>query len=141
MKLAITYDKSNNQIWQHFGKTEYFRIVNIESGRAVGDTIIATDGAGHEALAGFLKDQGVEALICGGIGGGARNALAEAGIALYGGVFGDADDAIVSFVTGNLQYSTEPTCDHHEHGESHDCGSQHSHSCGGHSRSSLLKRR
>ena len=139
MKLALTYDKSNNQIWQHFGKTEYFRIVNIEGGRAVGDTIIATDGTGHEALAGFLKEHGVEALICGGIGGGAKAALAEAGITLYGGVSGDADDAIVSFVTGSLTYNSETTCDHHEHGEDHDCGSHHSHSCGGYSRSSLLR--
>ena len=139
MKLAITYDKSNNQIWQHFGHTEYFRIVTIDGTNVTADKIVGTNGVGHGALAGFLKDQGVEALICGGIGGGARNALAEAGITLYGGVSGDADDAIVAFVTGNLQYSTEPTCDHNEHGEDHDCGSQHSHSCGGHSRSSLLK--
>lgn len=133
MKLAITYDKSNNQIWQHFGKTEYFRIVNIESGRAVGDTIITTDGTGHEALAGFLKDQGVEALICGGIGGGARNALAEAGITLYGGVSGDADDAIVAFVTGTLQQNETANCSHHdhEHGEAHNCSSHSAgHSCG-----------
>ncbi len=139
MKLALTYNKSNNQIWQHFGKTEYFRIVNIEGGRAVGDIIIATDGTGHEALAGFLKEHGVEALICDGIGGGAKAALAEAGITLYGGVSGDADDAIVSFVTGSLTYNSEATCDHHEHGEDHDCGSHHSHSCGGHSRSYLLR--
>lgn len=139
MKLAITYDRSNNQIWQHFGHTEYFRIVTIDGTNVTADKIVSANGTGHGALAGFLHEYGVEALICGGIGGGAKNALADAGITLYGGVSGDADEAIVAFVTGNLQYSTEPTCDHNEHGEGHDCGSQHSHSCGGHSRSSLLK--
>ena len=37
---------------------------------------------------------GVDTLICGGIGGGAQAALAEAGIKLYGGVSGDADAAV-----------------------------------------------
>ena len=138
MKIAVTYDRENNQIWQHFGHTEYFRIVTTENSRVISDKIVGTDGSGHGALAGFLKEQGVEALICGGIGGGAKNALSAAGIAIYAGVTGDADDAIVAFVTGNLTYCSDTTCDHHEHGEDHDCGS-HSHSCGGHSHSSLLR--
>ena len=40
------------------------------------------------ALAGFLMQRGVDTLICGGIGGGAQAALAQAGITLYGGVCG-----------------------------------------------------
>ena len=41
-----------------------------------------TNGQGHGALAGFLQMEKVDVLICGGIGGGARTALAEAGIEL-----------------------------------------------------------
>ena len=57
----------------------------------VSSQVVDTNGSGHGALAGFLREYGVEALICGGIGGGARNALAQAGIQLYPGASGGAD--------------------------------------------------
>lgn len=37
------------------------------------------------------RDNEIEVLICGGIGGGAQMTLAEAGIKLFGGVTGEAD--------------------------------------------------
>ncbi|MBP3661136.1 MAG: DNA-binding protein, partial [Oscillospiraceae bacterium] len=65
------------------------------------------------------------------IGMGARNALAAAGIALYGGAAGEADGAVDAFLAGQLAYDPEARCDHHEHhGEGHTCGS---HGCGSHS--------
>jgi len=76
---------------------------------------------------------GVDTLICGGIGGGAQAALAEAGIKLYGGVSGDADAAVSALLSGNLGYNPNVHCDHHdhEHGEAgHTCGN---HGCGKHS--------
>ena len=78
------------------------------------------------ALAGFLKQHGVNALICGGIGGGARTALAEAGIELYPGVSGSADAAVNSLLNGTLLYNPDTVCAHHHHEGGHDCGS---HSC------------
>ena len=76
---------------------------------------------------------GVDTLICGGIGGGAQAALAEAGIKLYGGVSGDADAAVSALLSGNLGYDPNVHCDHHDHerGEAgHTCGD---HGCGKHS--------
>lgn len=99
MKLAVTYE--NGQVFQHFGHTEAFKIYEIQEGKIVSEEVIGTDGQGHGALAGFLKVQSVEALICGGIGGGARAALAEAGIRLYPGVSGDADEAVKAFWKGS----------------------------------------
>ena len=58
---------------------------------------------------------GVDTLICGGIGGGAQAALAEAGIKLYGGVSGDADAAVSALLSGNLGYDPNVHCDHHDH--------------------------
>ena len=71
-----------------------------------------------------------DVLICGGIGGGAQMALAEAGIKLYGGVTGDADAAVEAFVSGNLTFNPNVQCNHHDHhhGEGHTCGD---HGCGG----------
>ena len=131
MKIAVTYE--HGQIFQHFGHTEQFKVYQVENGAVVGVKIVSTNGSGHGALAGFLMREGVDTLICGGIGGGAQTALAEAGIKLYGGVSGSADEAVIALLTGNLDYNPDVHCNHHdhEHGEGgHTCGS---HGCGHHS--------
>ena len=78
MKIAVTYDNGN--IFQHFGKTENFKIYEVEGQNVVSSEVIGSNGTGHGALAGLLAEQGVNVLICGGIGGGAQAALEEAGI-------------------------------------------------------------
>ena len=82
--------------------------------------MIGTDGNGHEALAGYLKQDSVDVLICGGIGGGAINALAEYGIQVVPGVTGTADMAVSDYLNGKLRVNMEPNCSHHEEG--HSCG-------------------
>ena len=129
MKIAVTYD--NGQVFQHFGHTEQFKIYQVEDGKVTASGVVDTAGTGHGALAGFLKDNGVDVLICGGIGGGARNALANAGIQLFGGACGDADAQVESYLAGTLSYDPEVECDHHGHGE----GGCHGHGgevCGEH---------
>ncbi|MBU3803673.1 MAG: dinitrogenase iron-molybdenum cofactor biosynthesis protein [Candidatus Cellulosilyticum pullistercoris] len=129
MKLAVTFKEE--QIFQHFGHTEQFKIYEIENQKVVKSQIISTNGSGHGALATFLKDQGVDTLICGGIGGGAKAALTQAGIKLYGGVSGLADEQVQAFLQGTLKYNPEVTCSHHDnHGDSHNCESHEHHTCG-----------
>lgn len=133
MKIAVTYDNGN--IFQHFGHTEQFKIYETEDNRIVSSEIVGTNGSGHGALAGFLAEKGVNVLICGGIGGGAQAALAEAGIKLYGGVQGNADKATEALLSGNIAYDPNVKCDHHDHsGEGHSCGSHgcSDGSCGSH---------
>ena len=123
MKIAVTYE--NGQIFQHFGKTEQFKFYEVEGGKVISEQVLGTNGAGHGALAGFLKVMGADVLICGGIGGGAQMAMQEAGITLYGGNSGSADDAVQAFLAQTLVQNSNPTCDHHhEHGEGHPCGSR-----------------
>lgn len=132
MKLAVTYD--NGTVFGHFGHTEAFKVYEIAEGKVLSAQVFPTNGSGHGALAGFLQQLGVHALICGGMGMGARMALAEAGIVVYAGVSGDADAAVAAFLSGQLNYTQEATCDHH-HGEEHTCGSHGcgtDHHCGGH---------
>ena len=76
MKIAVTYDNGN--IFQHFGKTEFFKVYEVEDGKVVSSEVIGSNGVGHGALAGLLADRAVDVLICGGIGGGAQAALEEA---------------------------------------------------------------
>lgn len=129
MKIAVTYESGN--VFQHFGHTQQFKVYDVSDGKIVSAQVVDTNGSGHGALAGMLSDQSVEVLICGGIGAGAQTALAEAGIRLYGGVSGSADEAVEALLAGNLQYMPDVHCDHHgHHEEGHQCG-EDKHGCGG----------
>ena len=126
MKIAVTYQ--NGQIFQHFGHTEQFKVYTVDNGKITTGEIVDTNGNGHGALAGLLSALGVDALICGGIGGGAQMALRNAGIRLFGGVSGSCDAAVEALLGGTLGYNPNVKCDHHDHhGADHTCGD---HGCG-----------
>ena len=122
MKIAVTYD--NGLVFQHFGRSEAFKVYEVEDGKIVRSEIIGSNGSGHGALAGLLDDRGIDVLICGGIGGGAQAALAEKGIELCAGAEGSADEAVEAYLRGEL-VNTGANCDHH--GDGHSCGD---HGCG-----------
>lgn len=126
MRIAVTYD--NGEIFQHFGHTENFKIYEVQDGKVTESRVVSTNGSGHGALAGMLKALETDVLICGGIGGGAQNALREAGIKLFGGVHGDADKAVEDFLADSLNYDPAAKCDHHDHNHGH----EHGHTCGDH---------
>ena len=130
MRIAVTYE--NGEVFQHFGHTEQFKLYDVEEGKVVKERVADTEGQGHGALAGFLAGLKVDTLICGGIGGGAQQALAGAGIRLFGGVSGRADDAVRDYLEGKLNYNPNVRCDHHGHEQGNSCG-QHTckgdHSC------------
>lgn len=127
MKIAVTYENGN--IFQHFGHTEAFKIYDIQDGKIISSQIVGTNGSGHGALAILLSDLQVDTLICGGIGAGAQNALAEAGIKLYGGASGSADDAVEALLANKLEFDPNVHCKHHEHEHgAHQCGGHHN--CG-----------
>lgn len=128
MTIAVTYE--DGQVFQHFGHSEFFKIYQVEDGKIIKSEVQDTNGQGHGALAGFLKEYQVNVLICGGIGGGARAALEAAGIELFPGVTGSADDAVKALIEGRLSYDPDTMCAHH--GEGHSCA-EHEHTCGEHS--------
>ncbi len=130
MKIAVTYE--NGSVFQHFGRTAQFKIFEIEENKIVKSEVVDSNGAGHGALVGLLSDLGVTTLICGGIGGGARNAFAEIGLEVISGAVGPVDQQVESFLSGHLETSSEQECHHHEgHGEGAGhchgggCGSEH----------------
>lgn len=128
MKIAVTY--GSGQVFQHFGHCETFKFYDIVDGAIASSKVVSAVGSGHGALAGFLKVQGANALICGGIGGGARTALADAEITLYPGVTGSADESVQALLDGKLNFDPDTTCNHH-HEEGHDCG-EDKHGCSNH---------
>lgn len=128
MRIAVTYE--NGEVFQHFGHTAQFKLYDVEEGKVVSSRVVSTNGQGHGALAGVLLAEGADTLICGGIGGGAQMALSAAGIKLYGGVSGSADQAVAALLAGELDFDPDVHCDHHDHehgSEPHDCGE---HGCG-----------
>lgn len=130
MKIAVTYDNGN--VFQHFGRTEYFKVYEVEENQVVSSEVIGSNGVGHGALAGLLADRSVDVLICGGLGGGAKTALEEAGVTVCAGAQGNTDQAVEAYLKGEL-VSTGANCDHHHHEEGHSCGGHgEGHSCGGH---------
>lgn len=126
MRIAVTYEDGN--VFQHFGRTEFFKVYEVEGDQIVSSQVVGSDGQGHGALAGVLSGKGVDVLICGGIGGGAQNALAEAGIQVVSGAEGSTDEVVERFLAGELE-DMGTTCHHHDHEEGHSCGD---HGCGGH---------
>ncbi len=131
MKIAVTHD--NGEVFGHFGHTETFKIYEVEGGKIISSAVVPTDGEGHGALADFLRAHGVSALICGGIGGGARMALSSVGIEVFGGCVGSCDERVEDYLSGNLAYDPNARCSHHDHdhhANGHHCGSG---GCGSHS--------
>ena len=126
MKIAVTCE--NHQVFQHFGHTPGFAVFEVENGNIISEKLLSSGSSGHGALAGVLALEQVDLLICGGIGGGAINALADAGIQVIGGAEGDVKTVVENFVSGTLQLRENFHCNHHHHGENHSCGN---HSCGG----------
>lgn len=126
MRVAATYE--NGMIFPHFGRTTQFKLYDIEDGKVASSEVVGTNGASHGALAGLLAQGGVDALICGGIGGGALRALSQLGITVYPGVAGSADAAVAGLLNGTLMQSADPTCGCH-HEEGHGCGSEEKDGC------------
>lgn len=130
MKIAATYD--NGSIFQHFGHSKQFKLYEIADGAVKASSLLPTDGSGHCALADLLRSQNVDTLICGGIGAGAQNMLAKAGIKLYGGASGNADEAVTALLADRLVYNPNVQCSHHGDHTHGDCHSGHEHHCGDH---------
>ena len=120
MKIAVPY--SDGQVFQHFGKSEQFKIYHTIDDEIISSEIVDTSGSGHSALADFLKEKGAGVLICGGIGVGAVTALQNAGIQILGGAEGEADKCVEEFLGGRLHFgasgcaSCSSSCGHH-HGD------------------------
>lgn len=112
MKIAIPYE--NGKVFQHFGHAEQFKIYEIKDGKVVDNFLVSTDGKGHSAVANFLLTQGADVVICGCIGDGAKSALYNLDMILYGGVEGECDSVVEDFLANRLQYNPDVICEHHE---------------------------
>lgn len=80
-------------------------------------------------MAGLLRALGIGAVVCGGIGPGAIDALSRLNILPVPGITGSADQ---DFAEGKLVADPDALCHHHNGGVGHTCGHHgEGHSCGG----------
>lgn len=124
VKFRIAVPYADGEINQHFGHCEQFKIYTFEGETLAESTVADNPGGGHNGVVEFLSSQGVNAVICGGIGSGAREALDMAGMFLFGGVSGSCDEAVDKWSKGTLDYQPDIACTHHDH-DGHcggDCG-------------------
>ena len=120
MKIAVTYDKETGNVFQHFGKTQFFKVYQIENGKIISSEVIDNGGNGHHALPPYLKSLGIETLILGNRGQGAVDAIVASGLKEMPGIIGSTDNAAELFAKGELKPNFEAKCSHHgEHNSNH----------------------
>ena len=118
-KMVIAVPYLDGDVNAHFGSTRAFLLAQTSDGRVERNSIFELQGMQHNhgGIADFLKEQGVEVIIAGGMGGPMQAALKDAGFELYCGIGGPALAAVDAFLAGELEQS-DATCGHH-HGDCH----------------------
>ncbi|MGF7184065.1 putative Fe-Mo cluster-binding NifX family protein [Desulfitispora alkaliphila] len=110
MKIVVATE--NTQITDHFGHCQGFNIFNVQNNEVVDSEFIENPGHRPGFLPKFLSDLGAKIIISGGMGGAAIDIFNKKGIQVIVGVKGEAQDAVESYLKGEL-VSTGSAC--HEH--------------------------
>ncbi|NCC67662.1 MAG: dinitrogenase iron-molybdenum cofactor biosynthesis protein [Clostridia bacterium] len=118
MIIAVPFE--NGDICQHYGHCKHMKVYEVYDGEIADCAVVTVLGDSYEQRADFLLSYNTDALICGGMGDGSREALGNFGISIYAGVTGSADAAVSDFLSGNLKYDPGASCNH-QHGEGHSC--------------------
>lgn len=122
MKIAVA--SMQDEVSQHFGHCEKFKIFEIENNAVVSvGEIINPATHSHGQIPAMLMQHGVNVVIAGGIGTGAKQLLQNANISVYSGINGNVKDAVALFLSGSL-VDANTDCGHH-HGDDHGHGHHH----------------
>ncbi|MBN2772686.1 MAG: NifB/NifX family molybdenum-iron cluster-binding protein [Prolixibacteraceae bacterium] len=109
-KVAIPV--SEGAINGHFGHSKEFQIFTLsEENQIINKEKFYNDqGCGCKSnLAGILKLKGVNTLLAGNLGNGAKQNLQNEGIEVFSGFSGTPEDALNKWISGNYFIHTE-TC-------------------------------
>lgn len=128
MNLCFPVEQANgleSAVFGHFGSAPVFLVVDAETSQVA--EVINRDL--HHAHGGCsplkaLGGHAVDAVVVGGIGGGALNGLQNAGIDVFAAEAGSVADNLARWKAGGLQqWNAAMTCG--GHGAGHDCGHHH----------------
>lgn len=110
MKIAVASEGTT--VCQHFGHCTHFNFFTIENGTIVSSECKENPG-GCSYIPVFLKEQGSNVVIAGGMGATPKATLNEMGIEVILGAQGDAEDVVKSYAQGQLE-SKGSTCAGHK---------------------------
>jgi predicted Fe-Mo cluster-binding NifX family protein len=132
MRIAISIDTNqglDSRVAHHFGRCPYFALVDVNDGQikdvAVVDNPFYT---AHQPgqVPGFIKEQGANVMLSGGMGGRAIQFFAQFGIEPATGASGTVKEAVDCYLNGGLQGAS--SC---AESEAHGHGHHHHHDHGG----------
>ena len=117
IRIAVSASGKNldSPIDPRFGRCEQFLIVETETMKVYvlsNESTMASGGAGIQA-AQTVANAGVKAVITGNVGPNAFRTLSAAGIQVFTGATGTAQEAIENFKNGKLTATTAPSVDSH----------------------------
>lgn len=126
MKIGITLNDDQgmkSEVCAHFGQCSNFLIVEAEGDKIISSKVVPNTavhgGGGCVAVTEILK-YGITHVIAGGMGGGAQQKFAAAGVPIFG-YSGKAEDALKALLSSKLAGGITPCAghDHEEGGCSH----------------------
>lgn len=121
MKVAVP--TRDNKVDDHFGHCDHYTIFTIENKKIIAiDTLPSPEGCGCKSgIAAELQRIGVEVMLAGNMGEGAKNKLEAHGIKVIRGCAGSVQTLIGGFLAGAIIDSGRG-CSGHSH--SHECHHQ-----------------
>ncbi|MFI3302404.1 MAG: NifB/NifX family molybdenum-iron cluster-binding protein [Rikenellaceae bacterium] len=119
MKIAIP--TRNNVVDDHFGHCAYYSIFEVEDGKVLSqEKLEAPQGCGCKSnIASILKDMGVELMLAGNMGAGAKSKLEGAGLSVIRGCSGLVGLVLAGYIAGKIADSGEGC--NHTHEDGHVC--------------------
>ena len=100
MRIAIPV--RGNEVFSPMGEAEAFHFYEDDHGRITRQFLVPMEKAGLDSALELLEQYGIDALICGAVSDEERHAVGTAGVMLFPGVSGKADDAALGFLSGSV---------------------------------------
>lgn len=124
MKVAVP--TRDGHVDDHFGHCDHYTVFTVEENKIVNEeTLPSPQGCGCKSgVAKVLRDLGVEVMLAGSMGDGAKNKLEEQGISVIRGCSGAVGTLMKTYLAGYV-LDSGTGCSSHEH--HHECGH---HECG-----------
>ena len=100
MRIAIPV--VSGEVFSPLANAEAFHFYEDDHGKIVREFLEPMEESGTDAAIGLLERYGIDALLCGTIDDTERTAVGMAGIMLFPGYSGKADDAALRFLSGSV---------------------------------------
>ena len=121
MKICFTADEPNgleSVLSYHFGHCPYYVIVDVEGNevknvRSIPNPMADEHNPGD--LPAFMKEQGINIIITGGMGPKAQQYFEDYGIKPVTGTYGRVKDVLEEYLHGKVSYGTTEATEPHEY--------------------------